>query len=323
MENPLDHGFEENESLTTVAATYARDILELCTDVAAVIFPTAINPPRESVINSVSAKLFQLVADLEMKLLSWASSPAPLTWEILSKSGFLRDPDLIDFILARVIEDQLDACISPSRSRLPDRLLDHADGNIADSAQMLLAADSLHRWGAGHTYLALPPELLHRLCWRIVAAAEVVEGIERPSVYASAKSILSQYSEAFRSQDAARKIVHFAEKEMAASFLDPDVAGLHLHVAALSSKLDLDHDHALRLIGAESLGPYALMLAACKVSKIQAIENIYLFRSGNISSRDAGMFETEYASLAPELAMEQIRYWSADRAQYLVAGNSL
>ena len=90
--------------------------------------------------------------------------------------GFCVSPTLSIFALARVAEDRLEARLATTKPPLLNKLLDHADGNVAEAAQMLLAADSLHRHVRGNAYLALPAELLHKICWRVVAALEVLNG---------------------------------------------------------------------------------------------------------------------------------------------------
>ncbi|HEV7233011.1 MAG TPA: hypothetical protein VGN36_02115, partial [Sphingorhabdus sp.] len=206
----MDNGLDQNDQLLKVAGDHARDIHALCADVAAVIFPTAIMPPSEATINAVSSKLLQIVFDIEMKALQGVSAQPPATWPTLSRTGFLREPDLIDFLLTRVAEDRLETASGGDNLAMPTRLLDHPDGNIAEAAQVLLAANSLHRHGTGNSYLALSPELLHKLCWRVAAAIEVVEGARRPEVIDAVRSVIAQYSEANRAQAAARKIVHFS-----------------------------------------------------------------------------------------------------------------
>jgi hypothetical protein len=320
MEIPLDHGVDDINVLMKVGAEHAHDIDALCTDIASVIFPTAVNPPTEATISAVSAKLIQLVSDLEARLLSKRNPHFPLTWDILSKSGFLREPDLIDFILARVAEDRLGACIAQDKVKSASAYLDHQNGMLADAAQTLLAAESLHRSGAGNTYLGLTSELLYKLTWQIVAAIEIFEGARQPAIIASAKSLLSSFCEADRAQDAARKIVHFSDDPTHTLVGNPEIYGLHLHVAALSADLELDHDHILRLIDASSSAPYAVMLAACGVSKTHALKNIFLFRGDLITPREAGIFESGYANLQADEASIQIGYWASARAQFLSGG---
>jgi hypothetical protein len=320
MEFPLDPEVDQNNRLIQVGAEHARDIHALCSDVSAIIFPSAITQATEATITAVSSKLRQLVSDIEAQLITADTQPRPGTWEMLARSGFLRETDLIDFMLARVAEDRLDALLGDTASSMTRELLDHADGNIANAAQMLLAARSLHRNGAGRTYLELPAEILHKLCWRIVAAVEVLRGARQPDTIASARHLIEQYSEASRAQAAAGKIVHFMDETARRNLLDPKEAGLHLYVASLSACLELDHDHILQIIDAGSSTPYAVTLKALDIPKDQAIDAIIALRSDKVTTRDAGIIDDGYDLIDVDAAKSQVHEWAATRANYLVFG---
>ncbi len=311
---------DQNDQLLKVAADHARDLHSLCADVATVIFPSAMVPPSEATINGVSAKLLQIVSDIEAAMVPGEHAVQPLSWSILARSGFLREPDLIDFILARVSEDRLEAALASDAPTLPTLLLDHADDNIAEAAQSLLAAESLHRHTVGNSHLTLSPELLHKLCWRVAAALEVVHGARRPEIVSAARDIIARYSEASRAQAAARKIVHLSVEDEQATLLVPAMAGLHLHVAVLSAKLDLDQDHVVRLIDSGSSAPYAIMLAGAGLPKAQAIEAIYLFRSNSLTTREAAIFDSGFDSLDSREALAEAANWAAARTSYLAFG---
>ena len=317
---PLEHGVDQFDKLLKVAADHARDLHALCADVSAVIFPSAIVPPTEATINAVSAKLLQIISDIEAAILPGGAGQTPKTWQTLAKSGFLREPDLVDFVLARVAEDRLEAMIASTDCNLPTLLLDHADGNIAEAAQTLLAAESLHRHTLGNSHLTLTPELLHKLCWRVVAALEVVLGARQPEVVAEVRAIFTGYSEANRAQAAARKILHFSNDADRRAYLNPHIAGIHLHVAALSAALDLDQDHVLRLIDAGSCAPYAIMLAANSAPKSEAVEAIYLFRKETLTPREAGILDSGYDSLDRADAVAEIGKWAYARTNFLAFG---
>lgn len=320
MEIRLDYGVENIDQLLKVAAEHARDIHALCADVSTVIFPSAMVPASEATIAAVSIKLRQIVTDIEAAVLPSVSSQTPLTWPILARSGFLREPDLIDFILARVSEERLETVGGTHFATAATALLDHANAEIAQAAQTLLAAESLHRHGMGRSHQSMPPELLHKLCWRIAAAHEVASGARQPEVVDAVRILISQYSEADRAQAAARKIVHFSNGTERLSFLYPGSAGVHLHVAALSSLLDLDHDHVVRLIDAGSSAPYAIMLAAAGVAKADAINSIYLFRGASLTPREAGIFDAGYLGLEKHGALTEIAKWASARTSYLAFG---
>lgn len=321
MEPHLDELPDSKQDLMTVGAIHARDVHALCNDVATVIFPSAITPPTEATISAVTGKLVALVSDIEMVLRARSEVPVPTLpgiWQILARAGFLREPDLIDYMLARVAEDRLEARLSGKSPKLTAQLLDHADPNVAESTQALLAADSLHRRAKGLSHKALRPEILHQLCWRLVAAIEVADGARDASVVANARSLLADYDEGATAQVAARKLVHFLGKEQHTDLSDPETAGLQLYVAYLASRLEVDQDHVLHLIVSGSAAPLAIMLRAAGNDPAHAMAVIYLFNGFSLTPRDIGLFEQGYERLDPQSATAEIIRWSNERSQYLM-----
>lgn len=321
MEIPLDELSHSHLELLNIGAEHAHDAHALCNDVAAMIFPSAITPPTEATISAVTGKLVSLVGDIEDKIRPRSagnSGSIPETWPLLARSGFLRDVDLIDFTLSRVSEDRLDAKIDQATGLLLAQLLDHAEYNVADAVQILLAADSLHRRVKGLSFQALRPELLHQLCWRVVAALEVAHGHRNVEILENARKLLADYDEAQTVQAAARKAVHFLGTELQDELMDPARSGLHLHVAAVATKLDIDHDHVLRLIDSISIAPLALMLRASGVAYELAMSNIYLFKGFQLTRREIALIEKNYQKVAVDVARTEVRRWAMARAQYLM-----
>lgn len=333
MEFDLDSKSGLQDDLLAVAASHARDLDALRADVSAMIFPTSIAPPSEEMIARTSEKLISLVRSIEQRLKPEITAQAdgnrePLTWPLLARSGFLREPELIDFILARFAEDQLEKRINagkdtPLTDQLPARLLDHADPNVADASQCLLAADSLHRKSGNLSYSELPPELLHQLCWRVVAALEVTLGAKNPETVFSAKALLADYDENATARTAAQKLVHFLDGKSDGELFDPNTAGVHLFIAAISSKAGLDHDHVLRLIDAPSAMPLALLLRGCDVPHDRAMATIYLIKGFGLTPRDVAFFDQIQSSLTATDACEEVRRWAALRAQRMLGAASL
>lgn len=314
----------QNDDLLSIAALHARDVDALCADVAAIIFPSAIQPPSDAVVNAVSMKLLQLVGDIETKLTGVRFGPGtrPSTWTLLAQSGFLREVDLVDFVLARVCEDRLEARLRTFTRTLPVELLDHSDGSVADAAQLLLAADSLHRLTKGGSYYTLPPELLHKICWRVVAALEVLQGVRSPMIVSGARDIIAAYDERQTATSAARKIVHLLGNEYSEELLDPARSGIHLFIAKLVSETSLDHDHVLRLADCGSIAPLAIILAALEVSKSEALALLLMLSGTNLSTREAAIFDEKYSMLDQVSANNQIASWSLARSNYLAFGTA-
>lgn len=316
----MGYGVDQNDRLLQLAADYARDIHAYCADVGTVLFPSAMVPPSEAIISAVSAKLRQIVSDIEFAILKDGAGQTPTTWEMLTRSGFLREPDLIDFMLARVAEDRLSPMANVNPAQIANRLLDHPNAVIVEAGQTLLAADSLHHHSVRRSFLVLTPELLHKMCWRIVAALEVAQNTRQLVVIDAAKTIIADFTEANRAQSAARKIVHFSSEIERSELLKPELAGLHLHVAALSKILNLDHDHVVRLIDSGSSTPYAIMLAAAGVAKADAAKAIYTFRGDLITLHEAGIFDAGYERLQQQHVKAEISKWATARTNYLAFG---
>lgn len=316
----MGYGVDQNDRLLQLAADYARDIHACCADVGTVLFPSAMVPPSEAIINAVSTKLRQIISDIEFAILKDDTGQAPATWEMLTRSGFLREPDLIDFMLARVAEDRLSPMANVNPTQIANRLLDHPNAIIVEAGKTLLAADSLHHHSVRRSFLALTPELLHKMCWRIVAAIEVAQNTRQIDVIDAAKMIIAEFSEDNRAQSAARKIVHFSSDIERLELLKPELAGLHLHVAALSKILNLDYDHVVRLIDSGSSTPYAIMLAGAGVPKSDAAKAIYAFRGELITLHEAGIFDAGYEALQQQHVQAEISKWATARTNYLAFG---
>lgn len=321
METHLDELPNNQMNIMSVGGLHARDVHALCNDVASMIFPTAVSPPTEAMISAVTGKMVGLISDIEAHLCEEETGDAsgmPQTWSLLAKSGFLRERNIVDFVLARVSEDRLEQKLEGSKPQLPARLLDHPDPNVAEAAQSLLAADSLHRRAQRFSYQALRPELLHQLCWRIVAALEVAQGQRNSHVIANARTLLSGYDEGRTAAAAARKIVHFLEDDRRAELMDPNLAGVQLFIAHLANKLAIEQDHILHLIDINSSMPFAIMLRALGWNAEQAMATIYQFKGFALTPRDIGIFNADFERLQPIEALVEVRKWAQLRTQYLL-----
>ncbi len=316
----MDGLLSPQDDLLSIACAHARDVDALCQDVASIIFPSAVHTPSEVTISTVSVKLLQIVRDIEARL--QGASQESITGPLLARSGFLRETDIVDFALARVAEDNLMARLGGGFSQLAVELLDHEDTNVTEAAQALLAADSLQLRSQGRSYLTLPPELLHKMCWRIVAALEVLSGSRSDKTIHNARALITSYDEARTAPASARKIVHFLSDEDRASLSNPHHAGIHLFVAQLSAELNIGHDHILRLIDFESAFPMMVMLAAASLPKNVALQTMIDLRAQILSPREAALFEAKYTHFIPEMAQQQLSDWSSARLLFLSFGKT-
>lgn len=328
LEKTVNASPQHDRALIAAASTHARDAQDACHDISATLFPRALNSASEELVSAVRTKILALVTGIEAALQGRDNLPTgqlPQSWSLLSRSGFLGDVDLIDFMMARAAEDRIEGNLATGGVKSPPPLLtillDDANSQIADTARAILAADSLHRRARGHSYRGLRPEMLHRLSWRVVAALEVTDGKRDPAITTNARTLLDSYDEAETVQAAARRMIHLSDPSQVKGFLDIEKAGLHLFAAGIASSLDMDHDHVLRLIDGASAAPLATMLRALGVSPDAALTLIYMVKAFSLTPQDIHLFENGYAELSRDDAIAEIRQWSAERARGLLSAD--
>jgi len=314
----LDQNIDSVEDILSVARVHARDADVLCRDVAATIFPTALHPASEATISAVSVKLLHIIGDMESSIVG--ENATNETWSLLARSGFLREPDLVDFVLARVAEDRVDDRLELKPPPLLSALLDHPNQHVTHAARVLLAADSLHRQSDGKSFLGMPPELLHKTIWRVVAALEVKQGTRSPKIIDAARHLIARYDEAATAKVAAGKIIHFVGDELQHRLLDPVDSGVHLFAAVLSGAAGIDHDHVLRIIDLESALPLIVVLASAAISKSYALALLFQLRARNLTSREAYFFVRSYDQISSAEATREITAWAASRSTLLNLG---
>ncbi|MDF7777119.1 DUF2336 domain-containing protein [Sphingomonas sp. AOB5] len=97
----------------------------------------------------------------------------------LSRSGLLRDPELMTELMARVRQElvgnalPMQGAIDPERPSLINRFVQHPDRVVAAGAMAVLIAESRRRGSPESGQLSqteLPAELHHRLVWWVAAA---------------------------------------------------------------------------------------------------------------------------------------------------------
>lgn len=325
METELEQLQTRSDGLLATATFHAQDINAQCADVVATLFPAAKNSPTEAMMSAVSTKLSAMVAGIYSMLVpedDCGDSIRKNMWNMLSDSGFLRDRPLIDFLIARHTEEQIrNRLVSKGRYRLaeqlPALLLKHADANVADAAQTILASSSLTLRNPQILFRELNPEILHKLCWQIVAIFEFSKGQRDKSLTKKAKKLLAEHDESQISRIAAQKLIHFLDDYPDQKMLDPEFAGLDLFVAKMSAETGLYHDHVLRMLEAASIAPTAAMLRVCGAEKKRALEIIGLFRDFDFTPQDIDMFNNSYDETDVDIARFAIRGWANERNAFL------
>ncbi|MFC4292185.1 hypothetical protein ACFOWX_07130 [Sphingorhabdus arenilitoris] len=318
------------DDLLAVARYYAHDSKAQCIDVSKMAFPTGHFIPSEEMLSSVSTRLKAMVEAIELRIAppptaGLAAQPdgrGPHSWDMLSRSGFLKEPALIDFLLARFSESRLEAKIAGAddvnvTEQLPALCLENDDLNVAEMAQALLASESLNRRSHKNLYRELPPESLHQLVWRVVAALQILSGDKNETHISNAKLLLSEQDEAQTRRAAARKLALFLPATYDAEVLVPQKAGLSLFTAKLAAHTGLEHDHILRLIGGHSAAPLAMMLRVAGLDRENAMAVICLFKGFELTPHEVTIFDTGYDRTDPADIRAELSSWAEQRARFL------
>lgn len=157
----------------------------------------------------------------EAALAKALGDPATPVLSRLSRSGLLRDPELMGELMARVRQELLGNALpthapdDPDRPSLINRFVQHPDRVVAAGAMAVLIAESRRR-GIPETgqfsQTDLPAELHHRLVWWVAAALrERVEAADAESdaldraLCEAAQRSLSAYDEGDRLEAAAMR----------------------------------------------------------------------------------------------------------------------
>jgi hypothetical protein len=328
LEPNLEH-LSGPDDLITAAAAHARDVDAICEAVGTIIALKTIERPSEAMLASVNSTLWTLLREIERRLrpeFAHAEQNQPETWDLLRSSGLLTEPVLVDYALARFAETQLQVAIersknAPQLEQLPVRLLRHDDEWVLQATQNFLAAASKHQGASGAILDSLDPQLYHKLCWRVVAAWEILEGHKDPSTADAARSLLANHDEARTLRAAARKLIFFIHADHREALSDPVEAGLHLFIAWLAHALEIDHDHAVRLAASHSIAPLATMLRAVDIDQERAMAILFLLKGFDLKPLEVNMFEEHYATLSAVEALQAVHIWRAERARLLLGLN--
>ena len=308
--NPLD--------AVTLAGSQVLATRALRDDLMAVLFPHGSVLPSELLQSRVKLKLQALTSSVERALLPHA--PERLrSWSLLSESGLLREPVLIDFALSRIAEDKLLHNIQLSTGssilgQLPVALLSHKNDRLSEIARKLLHAEQMSASDDSQIFQRLDSETLHLLCWRIVAALRECKAAEEEALANSAQTLLSTHDADLNPASIARKLVFFLGQEYRGELTDPGKAGLHLFVAALDHDYGLGSDLLMHLIGGEHIAPLLLMLKGQSLSVDEVSQVVRALRVDGVAN-DMLHWQPVYTALDPVEARATVVSWLTDAAE--------
>jgi hypothetical protein len=310
------------DDLLQVASQHAQDARARCTDVAAMLFPTGRCSPTEEMLSVVSTTLRNLVFGIEQVITQISDDDIPKSWQILSMSGALKEPALVDFAVAHFSSERLKSRLASSSEigileQLPAQLISGGEPIVADAAQTILSTSSMLRRSPNLIYRQLPAELLHQTAWRIVAALQISSGQKNELHVANCQQLLTNYDEGSAVRSAALKIVHFINGSSKAETYSPDQSGIEIFTAALSARTNLDYDHVLCLIDGYSSAPLAIMLRYCGLSRDAAMNVVCLFKGFDLTPFEISSIDRFYDSLTPIEMEDAFSSWRDERIRFL------
>lgn len=307
-------GIANPEDAVTLATGQVLATHALRDDLMAVLFPRGGILPSELLQSRVKLKLQALTLGVERALLPQGTEQWQ-SWSLLSESGLLREPVLIDFALSRIAEDRLlhnikIASGSSVLGQLPVALLGHDNDRMSEMARKLLHAEQISASNDSQLFQRLDSETLHLLCWRVVAALLEGNAADNEALSAAAQTLLSSHDASLNPSAIARKLVFFLGQEYREELAEPCKAGLNLFVASLDQDYGLGSDFLLRLISSEHIAPLLVLLKGQGLSVDTVTEIIPALR-GNTADTASPHWQSSYAELDPVEARAAIMSWNA------------
>jgi hypothetical protein len=311
-------GIANPEDAVTLAMRQVRATHALRDNMMAVLFPRGGMLPSELLQSRVKLKLQALTSGIEQALLPNGAVRLQ-SWNLLSESGLLREPSLIDFALSRIAEDMLLHNIqlasgSSVLGQLPVVLLGHDNDRLSDMARKLLYAEQISASDESQLFQRLDSEGLHLLCWRVVAILLESKVAEKEALIEAAQTLLSSHNADINPSTIARKLVFFLGQDYREELADPRKSGLHLYAAALDQDYGLGSDFLLRLIGSEHVASLLLLLKGQSLSADEVTEIITALR-GNCADNVVPDWQAVYAELDPVEARAAIASWKTDATE--------
>ena len=286
----------------------------LCEDLVQLLFPRVEHAPSEATQSAVRLLLQRLVRGIEQGLGISQESSIPKSWDILCRSGLLREQALVEFALARIAEEQISSRINDGKpeifNQIAAQLLSCKDTVLAQAARNLLIAESaIERQTAESLLLQMPAELLHMILWRVVAVFQsgAVDGgsdyVKRGNV------LLSAHDESLTAGATAAKLVYFLPDDIRPDLNDPLRAGLSLYVGGLAWEFRLSHDRVLRFIDEEPVAPLLVLLRARGTDAQSAISISLYLRGERADDYRLPILLAQYEAIDAELARSTILQW--------------
>jgi hypothetical protein len=305
-------------TLTAAATANAANLRLLADDVAYALFPRTGELPSEELQALVRLALRLIVSGVEGALGVADEGDIPRSWDMLCRSGLLREPSLIEYCLARIAEhrirSRMDVDSLQRLDQLPALLLGDANPLIADTARSVLVADNRNGAFDKHALFAqLPPELLHLLAWRVVAVFKsgvngVSDNADR-SWEARCNALLAGRNDAALLQTSAAKLAYFLPEDFRGQLANPVKAGLPSFIAAIARRTGLSADLIYRLIDGDPVEPILVVLKACDFGKDDAFAVLHQLRGVRAEDRQSPHLAEDYAQLSTEDAARLCLSW--------------
>lgn len=283
----------------------------LCDDLAQLLFPRVQHTPSEAMQASVRLVLQMLVRGIESGLGVEQNDAVPRSWDILCRSGLLREPALLEFALARIAEEHISRRVNEGRPdifrQIAVEMLDSKDSSLAQSARNLLVAEnSLELHTPERLIDQMPAELLHLLLWRVVAVFQSASAGDARAYVDAGNILLSRHDESRTLNAAAAKLVYFLPDDKRAKLADPVLAGLSLYASGLAQEFRISHDRVLRFIDEDSVAPFLVLLRARDCDAATAMSIVQYLRGPRADDYRLPELLEQFAVLKTEEARSAI-----------------
>jgi Uncharacterised protein conserved in bacteria (DUF2336) len=308
--------------LITAATANAATMRMAADDIACLLFPRAGELPSEELQASVRLALKLLVSGIETGLDASQDDELPRSWDLLCRSGLLREPALIEYCLARIAENRIRARLANAGLRmveqLPAQLIHADDAMLAETARNILVAENQSAaFDARALSAQLSPELLHLLAWRVVAALKTYQvelnGQPDRKFEIACNAMLASRSDAKLLQTSASKLVYFLPEKFRGDLDDVAKSGLPLFIASIASRSGVPADMIYRFVDRDDIEPTLVLFRACGFSPGDALALTQLLRGTRTEDHDLPELLDQYEQLPTTDAARACLGWATQR----------